>query len=60
MLKRLQEKYSFNREINDFRIRNEKLMLPVNSAGEPDFEYMEAYSRNLFAQILKKYLDVIQ
>ena len=42
---RLSEKYSFNREINDKRIQREKIILPVNSKGEPDYAFMEQYMR---------------
>ncbi len=53
-------KYNFNYKRSDTRLKREKLMLPINEAGLPDFEYMEAFTRNQFAQILKKYLDVVQ
>lgn len=43
---RLAEKYSFNREINDKRIRREKILLPVNKKGGPDFEFMESFMRH--------------
>ena len=41
MVSRLQEKYSFNREINDLRINKEKVLLPVDSDSQPDWQYME-------------------
>ena len=44
--KRLGEKYSFNREINDKRIQREKIILPTNSKGKPDYDFMERYMRN--------------
>ena len=37
---RLSEKYSFNREINDARIKREKLILPVTEAGELNIAFM--------------------
>ena len=40
IIKRLEEKYSFNREINDKRIRNEKFILPVDKNGSPHWKYM--------------------
>ena len=58
-LNNLSEKYSFNREITDARIRRERLMLPVNDDGEPDFEYMENYVRAIEARQYKNYLDYI-
>lgn len=44
---RLSEKYNFNREINDKRISREKIMLPINNDGQPDYEYMEQYVKNI-------------
>jgi len=60
IISRLGEKYSFNREINDKRIRGEKILLPVNQHGEPDYEYMAAYAQNLEKQKLEKYKEYIQ
>ncbi len=54
---RLGEKYSFNREINDTRIRREKILLPINENKEPDYDFMENYIKRLELQKLKKYLD---
>jgi len=54
--KRLGEKYSFNREISDKRIKREKILLPINDENLPDYEYMENYMKNLELERLKKYL----
>ena len=51
-------KYSFNYKRSETRLKREKLLLPVTETGEPDFEYMELYSKNLFAQVLQKYLQL--
>jgi len=53
---RFKNKYSFNREINDQRIRREKIMLPMNEKSKPDYEYMENYIKKLEYQKLEKYL----
>jgi len=45
-------KFDFNREISDPRLKREKLNLPVDESGNPDFEYMEQYIKNL---MIKKY-----
>lgn len=59
LLKRLEEKYSFNREINDKRIQREKILLPVNSDGNPDWQFMENFmsqiEQNKIQTILKYY-----
>lgn len=60
MLTRLNEKYSFNREINDARLSKEKILLPINSAGTPDYEYMEQYMKHQEYQKLQSYLDFKQ
>lgn len=56
MISRIGSKYSFNREINDFRISNEKILLPVNDKMQPDYEYMEQYIKNIMYNQYKKYL----
>lgn len=45
LISRLSEKYGFNREINDERIRREKVILPANRNGDIDFDYMSSYMR---------------
>ena len=57
--KRLSEKYSFNREINDNRIQKEKILLPINSKKEPDYEYMENYIKKIEFEKLNKYIQRI-
>ncbi len=57
--KRLSEKYSFNREINDKRIQREKIVLPTNKNGKPDYNYMENYVKKLEYEKLTKYIKRI-
>lgn len=59
MIKRLSGKYNFNREINDKRINREKVVLPIDENGNPDFEYMEQYMKNLIKRKYNKYIDYI-
>ncbi|MFK5154829.1 restriction endonuclease subunit S [Glaesserella parasuis] len=47
IIKRLEEKYSFNREINDKRIQREKILLPVNEEGLPDWQFMEDFMKQI-------------
>lgn len=47
-------KYSFNREISDKRIKNERIMLPVTESGELDFVYMESYMKQKEYDLYKK------
>lgn len=55
IISRLGEKYNFNREINDPRIKREQIMLPSKN-GEPDFEYMSNYAKSLMAEKYEKYI----
>lgn len=60
IINRLSEKYSFNREINDERIKREKLLLPVNKEGEIDFAFMSSFMQEVEADILKTTLKVFK
>lgn len=51
--------FNFNREINDARIKNMQIMLPVDDAGEPDYAYMEQYSKNMMLRKYKQYLEFV-
>ena len=53
-------KYSFNYKRSETRLKSERLMLPTNAAGEPDFEYMEAFTKNLVAAQYRRYLNYIE
>lgn len=55
--KRLSEKYSFNREINDQRIKREKIVLPIDENGQPDYDYMENYIKRIEYEKLTKYIE---
>ena len=52
-------KYNFNYKRSDTRLKREKLMLPINDAGEPDFEYMENYIKNIEAEKYRRYLNYL-
>ena len=60
ILGRMKEKYSFNREINDTRIKREKILLPIDKDGNPNWFYMENFIKNIEQKQIKnvlKYLD---
>jgi type I restriction enzyme M protein len=40
-------KFNFGREISNSRLRKEKLKLPIDDEGNPDWEYMENYIKSL-------------
>ena len=60
MLNRLSEKYNFNREINDERIRREKILLPLNEKKEIDFNYMKQYVKNEMIKKYQTYLNYVK
>ena len=53
------EKYSYGYKMGTERLKRQKIMLPVNDDGEPDFEYMEAFVKNLMANQYRRYLNYI-
>lgn len=59
IINRLSEKYSFNREINDDRIKREKLILPVTENGEIDFNFMSKFMMSIEQDLLKSTLPVL-
>lgn len=52
-------KYNFNYKRSDTRLRREKIQLPVNESGAPDFEYMEAYMKKLVGEKYERYIAYI-
>lgn len=59
MVSRFSEKYSFNREINDDRIKSEKILLPITEDGEPDWNFMNEYMMNIEKRQKKEFADFI-
>ena len=59
IIQRLEEKYSFNREINDKRIRKERFILPADKNGNPHWDYMSKFMQKLEAENLEKALEYI-
>ena len=59
ILGRLEEKYSFNREINDTRIKRKKLLLPIDESGNPNWIYMENFIKNIEQIQIKKILKYL-
>lgn len=53
-------KYQYGYKFNEKRMLKQKIMLPVNSKLQPDYDYMEAYMRNIERQkieIFKKHIS---
>ena len=59
IMSRLSEKYSFNHEISDDRMRRERIVLPCTGSCEPDWEYMRRHMMLIEARQIGKYLSHI-
>ena len=51
------ERFGHGHAISDKRLRKMKIMLPATSDGEPDWEYMDQYTKIAVSHKLTKYLD---
>lgn len=50
-------KYGFNREINDDRLKREKIVVPVDEQGNVDYGFMSAFMKQKEIQILKPTIE---
>lgn len=50
-------KFGHGYSLNDRRLKVFEIMLPINDAGEPDFEYMGNYMRTREEKILREYIS---
>lgn len=53
-------KYSYGYKFKEQRMLRQKLMLPVTDSGEPDYEYMEQYAKNMMLCKYQQYLTFLQ
>lgn len=60
MIEKQGSNFNFNREINDARIRNMQIMLPVTDSGEPDYAYMAEYAQQKRNAMLAKYRAYVE
>lgn len=49
--KQIEDKYSFNREISDKRLKREKILLPVDDDAKPDWKFMHKFMKDIENQI---------
>ena len=52
-------KYTYGYKFNGHRMERQKILLPVNKQGDPDYSYMEQYGKKIMAQMYQRYLDYI-
>lgn len=60
IIKRLESKYNFNREINDNRLKREIIILPITEEGNIDYTFIESYMKSLEAEMINKYLKYLK
>lgn len=60
VLEQQKSNFNFNREITDLRIREMRIMLPVDDNDEPDYEFMKEYGRKMMAKKYIQYLDYLR
>lgn len=60
LLARLSEKYSFNREISDKRLKREMIILPVDEEGNPNWDAMSSFVRHRELRLLKRYQEYLK
>ena len=46
--------------ISNPRAKRLRIMLPVTDSGEPDYEYMEQYAKNMMLRKYRQYLTFLQ
>ena len=56
ILCRFKEKYSFGYGRTEARLKNDIVLLPIDSKGEPNYAFMESFMRDLESKHLQKIL----
>ena len=52
-------KYNYGYKFNENRMLRQLLSVPVTSAGEPDYEFMESFGRKMMLRKYNQYLSYI-
>jgi hypothetical protein len=42
------------------RLKRQKIMLPITTTGQPDYEFMASYIKNIDYKKRKQYLDYVE
>lgn len=59
-IKAQKDKYNYGYKMGTHRLKKQKIMLPINANGNPDYEYMEQYMINFEINLLTKYKKYIE
>lgn len=60
LLNRLREKYSYGNQVRPNRLKNDRIMLPIDKNKIPDWEFMEAFMRKIEEDKVKNILEYYQ
>ena len=58
--KAIDKKYNYGYKFSQSRIKKQIILLPINSKGEPDYEFMENYIKNIMIKKYNNYLKYIE
>lgn len=58
-LEKQKHNFSFNREVNEARLKRLRIMLPVNDKGQPDYDFMSDYEQELLEKKKNYYLKYV-
>ena len=50
VISKLHQKYSYNDKVSAFKLKQENIKLPIDSLGNPDWQYMDEYIAKLATQ----------
>jgi len=56
----VKNKYSYGYKFSQFRIKKQKILLPINENNEPNYPFMENYSKSIFQAKEEKYVQYIK
>lgn len=59
MIRQTCSKYSYGKMGSQESIKRERIMLPVDESGNPDYAFMEQYIKEREQQIVQNYIDYI-
>ena len=51
-------KFQYGYKFNGERMNRQKITLPTNACGQPDFDYMETYMKKKEAELLLRYINL--
>ena len=57
--KAILNKYSYGYKFSQKRIQRQTIKLPITNKGNPDYEYMEQYTKNIMLKKYKQYLNYL-